>query len=106
MATTTHVIEHDLSDELAKKATEKAFETYAAKFKDYAPTAKWVSDTKSNIGFEAKGVKLNGTIELKPKKLVLALDFPFFLKPFQSRAISVIDEEIRDWIKKAKNGEV
>lgn len=101
-----HVIKHDLDLDLARKVADKAFETYAEKFKDYSPTATWVADTKSEIAFQAKGLKLNGDIELKPGAVELELDVPFLLRPFQRRAIQVIDEEIRGWIAKANAGEI
>lgn len=101
-----HVIEHNLDLPTARKVTDKAFETYAERFKEYSPTATWVSDTKSNIGFQAKGIKLNGSLELKPHAVELELDVPLLLRPFKGRAIQVIDEEIRDWIAKANDGEI
>lgn len=101
-----HVIQHSLSEDQARKVTDKAFETYAQKFASYAPTADWVTPTKSNIGFSAKGMKLKGTIELKPEAVELALDVPFLLRPFKDRAIKVIDQEIREWIAKANQGEI
>lgn len=101
-----HVIEHDLDLATARKVTDKAFETYAQRFKDYSPTATWVSDTKSNIGFQAKGIKLTGSLELKPRAVELELDVPMLLRPFKGRAIQIIDEEIRDWIGKAKAGQI
>lgn len=101
-----HVITHDLDLDLARKVTDKAFETYAEKFKDYSPTADWVSETKSNITFNAKGIKVNGAVELKPKAVELELEVPLLLRPFRKRAVAIIDEEIRGWIAKAKAGEI
>lgn len=101
-----HVIKHDLDLALARKVTDKAFEAYAEKFKDYSPTATWVTDTKSAIAFQAKGLKLTGDIELKPGSVELGLEVPFLLRPFQRRAIQIIDEEIRGWIAKAEAGEI
>lgn len=101
-----HVIKHDLDLALARKVTDKAFEAYAERFKDYSPAATWVTDTKSEITFNAKGLKLNGEIELKPDAVELELEVPFLLRPFQRRAIQIIDEEIRGWIAKAKSGEI
>lgn len=101
-----HSIPHNLSQETARKVTDKAFDTYAKKFESYAPTAEWVSESKSNIGFSAKGMKLSGTIELKPKSVELELAVPFLLRPFKDRAIKVIDTEIREWISKAEKGEI
>lgn len=101
-----HVIDHDLDQETARKATRKAFETYAEKFADYNPTANWTSDDRAEIGFKAKGMKLDGAVELKPNKIELELDVPMLLRPFKKKAMGVIDGEIREWIERAKKGEL
>ena len=101
-----HEIPHDLSLDLAKRATERAFAGYAERFSDYNPQANWVTDTKSEISFSAKGITLDGAIELKPRVIELELDVPFWARPFRKKAISIIEEEIQDWIVRAKNGEL
>lgn len=101
-----HVIDHDLEQETARKATRKAFETYAEKFSEYNPTANWTSDDRAEIGFSAKGMKLSGVVELKPKKIEMELEVPMLLRPFKKKAMSVIDGEIREWIERAKKGEL
>lgn len=101
-----HIIKHDLAPDMARKVADRAFATYAEKFSDFNPTAEWVTPTKSQIGFNAKGIKLNGALELEPGQVELELDVPFLLRPFKDRAITIIDEEIREWIGRAKNGEL
>lgn len=101
-----HNIPHDLSPELARTATERAFAAYTAKFPDYSPTSRWVNEHRAEISFSAKGLKLSGAIELQPKNIELELDVPFLLKPFSKKAVSIIETEIQEWIAKAKNGEL
>lgn len=101
-----HTINHELSDELAKKATEKAFESYAERFAKYNPTATWTTDSTAEVGFEAKGIKLGGTIELAPGAITLEMSVPFAFKIFQKKAVGIIEGEISDWIERAKNGEL
>lgn len=101
-----HVIKHDLSPELAKRATEAAFATYAERFANYNPTADWSSDTKADISFSAKGVKITGSFELHPGEIEMNLKVPFLLKPFTGRAVRVVEESIQEWVEKAKAGEV
>jgi len=60
----------------------------------------------TDIAFSAKGIKLKGTLEILPKAIEMDLDVPFLLKPFKKKAISVIDEETKKWIAKAKAGEI
>ncbi len=101
-----HSVPHDLEPETAKKVTLAAWDSYSKKFSKYSPTIDWASDSKAKIGFTAKGISLNGSIELKPSTIDLDLDVPFILKPFRGKAIAVIEEEIKAWIGKAKAGEI
>ena len=101
-----HTISHDLSPELARKATESAFNAYIQRFPEYKPTANWISDTRAEITFDAKVKTLNGAIELRPSEIQLELDVPFVLRAFSGRAMKVVEEEIQEWIVKAKNGEL
>ena len=101
-----HSINHSLSIDIAKKATTKAFEAYAERFSKYNPTAEWTTDRDATVGFEAKGVKLGGAIALREGAVDLDMDVPFIFRPFQSKAIEIIEGEIRKWIEKAQNGEL
>lgn len=102
----SHVIPHPLDDAMAKKATEKAFESYRERFEAYNPTANWTSDKRSEISFSVKGVTLDGVIELKPKEIHLALEVPFFARPFKKKALSIIEDQIKLWVDKAEKGEL
>jgi Putative polyhydroxyalkanoic acid system protein (PHA_gran_rgn) len=99
-----HSVSHDLGKERAKQVTEAAWNSYSAKFSKYTPTIKWLSEDRAQIGFNAKGMSLEGSISLQPTTIDLELDVPFLLKPFQKMAVGVIEEEIKEWIGKAKNG--
>lgn len=101
-----HAVPHDLGQERAKQVTEAAWQSYAARFTAYNPTCEWVSPERAKIGFNVKGVSLNGAIEVKPSSIDLEMDVPFLLKPFTGKAVSVIEEEIKKWIGKSKAGEL
>ncbi len=101
-----HIIKHDLSMDLVKKATQKAMDTYGARFSEYDPQATWNSDTNATISFTAKGVTLEGTLDLRPKEIELQLDVPFLFKVFQKKAVNIIDSEINEWLQRARNGEL
>ena len=101
-----HTIKHGISDELARKATKKAFESYVERFSEFSPQADWVSDNKANIAFSVKGKKLDGTVDLVPGAIDLEMSVPFLFKPFEKKAVSVIEGEIQKWIARAKNGEL
>lgn len=101
-----HVVAHDLSPELAKKALEKALESYKERFADYSPKDTWTTPTHVDITFSAKGIKLKGAIDLEPKRILMDLEVPFLLRPFKSQALDLIESQIRKWSEKAKNGEL
>ncbi|MDH5490830.1 MAG: polyhydroxyalkanoic acid system family protein [Myxococcales bacterium] len=100
-----HVVEHDLDPATAKRATEKAWESYQQRFAKYSPRADWRSETHADVSFSVKGVSLKGTIDLEPGGVALDLDVPFLFRPFRGKAIGVIEREILLWIAKAKAGE-
>lgn len=99
-------IEHPLPIELAKKATQRAFDSYAERFAKFNPTANWKTENAADVGFEVKGVKLGGSIVLREGAIDLDMDVPFVFKPFRSKALEVIEKEITKWIKKAEAGEL
>lgn len=101
-----HTIEHPLDIDMAKKVANKAFEAYAERFDKYNPTVDWTSDYTAEFGFEAKGVKIGGDLELREKAIDVEMDVPFIFKPFRKKAMDVVEGEIDKWIGKAKKGEL
>src|SRR5262245_5867371 len=101
-----HTVAHDLGREQAKRVAEAAWNSYSSRFSNYSPTCQWQSEQKANIGFNVKGVKLEGSLEVNDKDIALDLDVPFLLRPFKGQALKVIEEEIRNWIAKSKAGQI
>ncbi|MCP4502212.1 MAG: hypothetical protein GY822_19820 [Deltaproteobacteria bacterium] len=101
-----HSVPHDLDKDLARKATQKALDSYAARFSNYNATVNWLNDDDAEISFAAKGIKLKGIFQVCDSKVDMDLDVPFLLRAFQKKAIKIIDEEIREWVGKAKAGEL
>jgi putative polyhydroxyalkanoic acid system protein len=101
-----HVMPHDLEPALAKKAAERAFDAYRQKYADYNPRLTWLSDTRAEASFSAKGVSMKGTIELLPKGISFDLEVPFLLRLFQTKAMEIMDRELRVWVDKARRGEL
>ncbi len=101
-----HIIKHELSPELAKKASAAAADHYTAKFAKYDASTEWVSDTHADISFHVKGMDVGATIDLEPGQLVVDMEVPLMLLPFKKKALSVIEEVIEKWIRKAKDGEL
>ncbi len=101
-----HSVPHDLSPELAKTAAEKAFAAYAERFAEYRPVMRWLTDKRSETSFTVKGMTLTGTIELGTREILIDLEVPFLLRPFKSKAIEVIEREIRVWVGRAQAGQL
>ena len=101
-----HAITHDLSPELAKKALVRALVSYQEKFREYNPSLNWSSENVADISFKVKGISLQGKAELAAQQIFLELDVPFLFKPFQKKAIDVIEREVNEWLAKAKRGEL
>jgi hypothetical protein len=101
-----HTVPHDLGQEKAKRVAQAAFDSYKARFSEYNPRADWVTDTRAQISFSVKGMKLNGSMDVSPTSIDMDLDVPFILRPFKGKAMSVIEQEIKKWIGKAKAGEI
>ncbi len=101
-----HSVPHDLGLERAKQVTQSAWESYSRKLADYSPTINWQTENRAQIRFKAKGISLEGAIEVRESAIDLELEVPFLLKPFRGKAISVIEGEIKEWIGKAKTGDI
>jgi hypothetical protein len=101
-----HRVTHDLDLETAKRVTDKAFESYSERFPNYKPTLEWVREKKAAITFSAKGIVLAGSIVLSEGAIDLGLDVPFLFRPFKKKAMEIVENEIENWIQKAKDGEL
>lgn len=101
-----HTIEHDLDLETAKKAIDRAMESYAERLADYSPRFEWTSDCVGEFGFEALKVRVSGELSVAEGKIDVEIDVPFILRPFRKRALEVIEREVRLWVGRAKSGEL
>lgn len=101
-----HTVSHSLGLEMARKVAQAALDSYARRFSDYHPTTHWKNEDAAEIGFTVKGMHLKGAVKVAASAIDLDLDVPFLLKPFKGKAISVIEGEIHEWIKKAERGEI
>ncbi|HEV8548858.1 MAG TPA: polyhydroxyalkanoic acid system family protein [Polyangiaceae bacterium] len=101
-----HSVPHDLGQDRAKQAAEAAIAAYGQKFAKYHPQTRWVTPTRAEIAFTVKGMHLSGSIDVQPKTIDLDMEVPFLLRPFKNQAIGVIEGEIREWIDKARAGQI
>ncbi|WP_438025009.1 polyhydroxyalkanoic acid system family protein [Sorangium sp. So ce233] len=96
-----HTIEHDLNDSEAKLATERAIAQYRERYAEYEPFLVWRDEKRAELGFSVKGVKLKGSMELRPGAVDVDLDVPFLMRPFKGIAIAAIEKEVRHFIGEA-----
>ena len=100
-----HEIPHDLSVKEAQAVARQAIDSYAQRFAKYSPEIEWRDASAVNVAFTAKGVRLQGAFKVEPDRFRMELDVPFLLRPFQSKALKVIDREVQHWVAKAKSGQ-
>lgn len=101
-----HSVSHDLDSATAKRVAEHAADAYAQRFAKYDPQVQWVSDSRCMVRFKAKGIKVEGALELEPGKITMEMEVPFLLRIFQKQAVGIIEEEIQSWLGKARAGEI
>ncbi len=101
-----HVMKHDLPLDKARLVAERAFDAYREKYASYNPNLKWLSDTKARASFSAKGITVEGAIELERDTIAFDLEVPFVLRVFKGKAVEIMDRELRHWVAKAKAGEL
>ena len=101
-----HTIEHGLAFDVACSAARHASESCAERFEGYNFSATWVDAGHVEFGFTVAGKRLSGSMKIDAEVMVLEIPLPFVLKPFRRKAIDVIDAEVREWIARAKRGEM
>jgi hypothetical protein len=99
-------IKHDLPPEQLRLAVRKFAEVYVQRFQEYQATSQWLSDDLVEVRFIVKGVKLAGSLELRPRELALEMNVPMLFSLFKGRAMRAIEEEVTPWLEKAKRGEL
>lgn len=100
-----HSVPHDLSHALAREATHHALESYRARFSEYKPQGRWITEDKAEISFSVVGSTLKGLVEVLPDRVELELDVPLMFRPFRGKALQIIEDEIKEWIRKARAGQ-
>lgn len=101
-----HDVPHHLDADTAKRVAEKALESYRQQFLEYHPTLAWPRPDRASITFTIKGIKLAATLDILPGAFGIDMDVPFLFRLFKSKAVAVVEGEIRKWIAKAEAGEV
>lgn len=90
----------------SKRALTGAMNAYKERFAEYDPRFNWVSDTRGEFGFKAKGIEIGGSLEVRDKAVDVDMEVPFLFRIFQGKAMDVIREQVDLWVAKVKAGEV
>lgn len=101
-----HTIDTGLDKARSKRAMDKAMDDYKARFAEYTPRYDWVSEDGGEFSFDAKGIKLGGTIKVRDNHVDVEMKVPLLFKIFQGRAMKVIEDQVVFWVEKAKKGEI
>lgn len=96
-------IDTNLDKARSKIAIGKAMDEYKARFAEYSPRFDWTADDAGEFSFNAKGVKLGGTIKVRENKVDVDMDVPFLFRIFQGQAMKVIQEQVERWVEVVKN---
>lgn len=101
-----HAVPHNLGQEKARKAADAALASYKERFAKYEPTATWRTERHADIAFRVKGVTLKGSLDINPHNIEMELEVPLLFRPFQGKALGLIESEVKKWIAKAEAGEI
>jgi hypothetical protein len=97
-----HIITHDLGEQVARTTAERALTSYQERFPHANIEASWRNATTADVRLGVKGVQLDGTLTISATSITFDLAVPFLLRPFQQKAMSVIDREVNRWLEVAR----
>lgn len=100
------VIPHDLPKDKAKRVIDKAVATYTEDAAQYSPDFKWVNDSTAKLTLTVMRKQITADIKLNDKDVTLDVTVPPAFKIFEKKALSLVDEEVQKWLRKAKKGEI
>jgi len=102
-----HRIAHDLSLDLARRATRAALDAYKSSFPQFSPGGRWTSDDRAEVWFVTPVGRIEGAVTVETSAVLLALDkLPWAARPFRRQAVRIVEDEVKLWIDKAKKGEL
>ncbi len=103
-----HAIAHDLTVDQARRAVNKAFESYLVEMQEYHPKMVWLDDaeTQALVRLTIKGKTIDVKFVLASEEVKIEADLPLFWKAFTGKIKAVLGEEVQKWIDKVKAGEL
>lgn len=97
-----HVIKTGLNVNDSKYALDEAFKVYSKQHSQYKPLFGWKKNDLATFSFTSPVGKLDGLILVVEDQLILDMNVPFLARPFQNKAISLIETEVQIWIERIK----
>jgi len=70
----------------------------------HAPHVHWRDEWTAEVSFRAAGRTFDGSVHVGPEALDLEMDVPLIARPFQRRALALIEREVAKWVGKMKGG--
>mgnify|MGYP002634347825 CR=1 FL=1 len=102
-----HRIPHNLEHGLARKVARQALQTYQAQFSQFKPGGDWQDDDTARLWFSPPGGRIEGWIRVTGQDIEIEIDkVPFLFRAFRGKAIDVIEVEVKEWIEKARRGQL
>jgi hypothetical protein len=92
-----HRVTHGLSIDDARRVVDEAFAHYRQRYAAFRPTLHWVANDVAEVAFVALGVRVEGTLHLRPGAIELEVDVPLPLRPFGARAVAAVEREVARW---------
>jgi len=101
-----HRVSHDLDLALARRVARKALAGYVERFAKYQPSLSWQGEDRAELSFSVLGTTVTGIAELSDGAIDIEFNVPLLLAPFRTKAIEVVEREIRVWLERARRGEL
>ena len=95
-------IPHKTTRAKARKIVEDKLRNLEQHYGHYAKEVEheWQGDTL-HVGFNAKGIKAKGTVEITETELIVDGKLPLLAKPFESRIRSTVEREAESMFRTA-----
>lgn len=101
-----HSVHHNLDRATARRVTDEAWKSYRVKLAKYHPSFQWQGERRGAFAFQAKGLSLQGALELEEGAITVEMKVPFLLRVFERQATQVFERELRTWVDAANRGEL
>jgi hypothetical protein len=93
-----HAIPYPLGSSAARDRIEQAFEHYRVRFAALDPTLTWETVEEGRVDVTLFGRRVVVRVAVGPQAIELEAEVPVWLRPFQARAVEVLEREARRWL--------